>query len=268
MKSPAGHNRLNEPSGKSRVLAIVVVMLAAFTVTEDSMGAGLFGRTRQDMYPKEDVRERRIITPQETTDEDAPQFKSRKYRKAVPDKLKEDLKRKTPVSQKDIFQRKEKRRGGQEGASSDFTKAQNQRVEKPMEPLFFGLNKTFRRQSSIDTRGMVKQHGSQLEKALKRGDLGLQKAAHTNLGLTFHSAGQYKRAVEHYTKADELARRSGIPKERGRSLHHLAAVWLALANYRTATRYGQESLRAFQQANDTEGVATAYNDLAQVEKSK
>ncbi len=86
--------------------------------------------------------------------------------------------------------------------------------------------------------------------AVKKNDLRGQKEAHTKLGQTYHFTGQYKRAVEHYSKALEMARRTGDPRDRSRARHRLTGVMLTMADYRAAERYARESLKEVEKLGD------------------
>ncbi len=254
--------------GKTCSLLVATLIILLLAVPIDSFGKTFFGWGRSDSTTREDVsRQRRTGEPQSTVDEDETKPKKRKSSQAESGRWDESLKRKAPAAQKETVKQQDKKRDESRKEPSDVAKTPRRVTDNAFPPMT-GMSKSPKHRSSIDFRGTVNRHGNELDKAIKKGDLKGQKNAHTDLGQTFFFTGQYRRAAEHHSKAAELARRSGIPRERGFSLHHLASTWLAMANYRNAAKYGHESLSAFQQAGDTEGVATAYNDLAKVEKNK
>ncbi|MBI5250337.1 MAG: CHAT domain-containing protein [Desulfomonile tiedjei] len=270
MTNRAGSDRPNERTRKGCRLSITIFAIVCLLIIPDSsIGKTFFGGTRSDSSDREEIsRQRRTGESQSQADEDQIRRKSRKSKQSMDSgKSDESLKRKEAVGQKDTSKIRERKLVEKGTRDSSAAKAPPRRTGSILEPIS-ELGRSSRQRALNDPRGLVKLHGNELEKALKKGDVKAQKDAHTSLGQTFFFTGQYKKATEHHSKAVELARRSGIPKERGRSLHHLAAAWLALANYRTAARYGRESLQAFEQAGDTEGVATAYNDLGKMEKDR
>lgn len=264
------HEESGDPASQSWRMSIAILAVAiSLILAGPSLAKNHFGGSRSDSNDKEDTfRQKRVAESQKSDDEDQETGKKRKYRQSSDsEKSKEGLKRKDPVRQKETSNFKDKKPVGAESQNSAGMKKPHYRAENSIEPLSVA-GKFDKQQALKDPRGAVRLHRDELEKALQKGDVQAQKNAHTALGQTYYFTGQYKKAAEHYAREAEIARRNGIPKEKGHSFHHLAGVWLTLANYRTARQYGQESLQAFSQAGDNEGIATAYNDLALVEKNR
>jgi CHAT domain-containing protein/Tfp pilus assembly protein PilF len=276
MENSAGNKNPNKRNAKLFCLsAVVLAILVLFIVPIVFAGNTQSGGNHRDS-DKSDKEEsfRHWKTSDKNQaifgDEDDSQRKKRKSRESresANDKSDEGLPRKKPVVEKETLKPKDAKRVVHPAEPAESKKTAQIHRGNVIEHLS-GEGKSNKQQTLKDPRGTAKLHKDALEVALKKGDLHGQKEAHTKLGQTYRFTGQYKRAAEHYSKALEMARRTGTPRDKGRALHRLTGVLLAMADYRSAERYAQESLKDMEKVGDAEGVASAYNDLGLLEKNR
>lgn len=276
MEKSTGNDKPDNRSAKFFCLsAVVLAILVLFVVPIVFAGTTQSGGNRKDSDKSEKEefsRHGKITDKNQATsgDEDDSQRKKRKARESresTKDKSDEVLQKKKPAVEKETLKPKDVKRVVQAPEPAASKKTDETGRGKVVEPLSLG-GKWNRQQALKDPRGTTKFHKDALEAALKKGDLKGQKDAHTKLGLTFRFTGQFKRAADHYSKALEMARRTGDPRDRSRARHRLTGVLLSMADYRAAERYARESLKEVEKLGDAEGVASAYNDLGLLEKNR
>ncbi|HMK37310.1 MAG TPA: CHAT domain-containing protein [Desulfomonilaceae bacterium] len=269
----------------------IIVLLAGPSI---SGGRSNSAGSRGDSNEKEDSsRVRKVEGKTQISSGDADAVRPKGHESGKPlDKRRsgEDFERRVPSAKTEVFKSKGKETDQGAAEAGGARENARSRVKNLAQPVF-DSEKSEKRRALKDPRGTLRLQRAELEAAKTKGNLQrgqdlifgrkerlagtqtkvqlqAQKDAHAKLGQTHYFIGEYKKAAQQYSKALELVRLHGTPREKGRVLHHLTAVWTTLAEYRTAEQYGRESLQAFEQAGDAEGVATVYNDLGLLEENR
>lgn len=275
MANVAGNKTSQELSRQPRcLLTAILAILCLFIASPVLAGKFQLGGFRWDSDKssrKEIPRQWKAIEkdPAVSSDEDDSRRKKRKLRRSTEspkDTSDDNVRRRKPVERKDSLQPKALQRGKQSTPAAT-KKTFDKTSGKIAESLSLGEKSTKQRVLK-DPRSTVKLFTNELHVALSKGDLRGQKSAHTRLGQTYRFTGQYKKAAEHYAKALDIARRTGARPDVARALLRLSGVFVAMADYRSAERHARESVKDFESTGDAQGLASAYNDLGLVAKSR
>ncbi len=85
--------------------------------------------------------------------------------------------------------------------------------------------------------------------------------AQNNLGYLWHQQDEYPRAIEHYRRCLEAARRIGSPYIAAYAANNLGSAWYELGDYEAAQEYCQESLVVRERIGDRAGQASCWDTL-------
>lgn len=104
-------------------------------------------------------------------------------------------------------------------------------------------------------------HQQSLEIAQKIGDLEGEAVALSNLGLDYYSLGQYEQAIDFHQQSLGIAREIGDLIGVAASLGNLGTVYYSLGQYERAIDFHQQSLEIKQEIVDRRGVANSLGNL-------
>jgi predicted ATPase len=105
-----------------------------------------------------------------------------------------------------------------------------------------------------------------LEAAEHLPESSFRKAAFNTIGLCLWQRGEFAGARPWFERAAEVAKRDGLPEERAFFDSNIAMVDKALGRYDDALERYQSVLEARRTRNDSDGVVTALNNVANIHR--
>jgi CHAT domain-containing protein len=106
---------------------------------------------------------------------------------------------------------------------------------------------------------------SYLQQALKIyqsiGDRNGEGNSLSNLGIIYHSLGNYTQAINYYQQSLEIVRVIGDQNGEARSLSNLGITYHSLGDYKQAINYNQQSLAIFRAIGNRNGEGSSLNNL-------
>ncbi|CAH3160299.1 unnamed protein product, partial [Porites lobata] len=114
----------------------------------------------------------------------------------------------------------------------------------------------------------------QLKEAKKTGNKDSEGRAYGNLGLAYHSLGQFEKAIEFHQQDLSIAQKTGNKDSEGRAYGNLGLAYHSLGQFEKAIEFHEQALSIAQKTGnkDSEGGAygnlgLAYDSLGQFEKA-
>ena len=99
------------------------------------------------------------------------------------------------------------------------------------------------------------------------GNRGEEVGAYGNLGNTYHSLGDYRRAIEYHEKSLKIAREIGYRGGQVRAYGNLGNTYHSLSDYRKAIEYHEKSLKIAIEIGDRDGEGSSYHNIGKVYSS-
>jgi tetratricopeptide (TPR) repeat protein len=110
-------------------------------------------------------------------------------------------------------------------------------------------------------RDRIRWLQSALAAARKLADRGAEGAHLGNLGLAYHSLGEYRRAIEYHEQALAIMREIAFRRAEGQILGNLGNAYRSLGDYRRAIEYQERSLGIKREIGDRRGEGNALGGL-------
>lgn len=87
-----------------------------------------------------------------------------------------------------------------------------------------------------------------------------------NLGLSYLTQGRYVKALDYYTKAQQLfSKQLAAPAhDSGTILTNIASVYAEMGQFHKAIEYQQQAITIFEKADDQAGMASAYHNIGYI----
>jgi CHAT domain-containing protein/Tfp pilus assembly protein PilF len=107
-----------------------------------------------------------------------------------------------------------------------------------------------------------------LEIAEQLGDKGVTANALRGIGIVHRSQGNYTEALEHYQKSLKISEEISDKVGIASALHSIAIIYYSQGNYTEALERYRRSLRIYEEIGDKLGIARSLNNIGLVHKSQ
>lgn len=112
-----------------------------------------------------------------------------------------------------------------------------------------------------DYRCAIEYHEKDLKIAREIGDRSGEGKTLGNLGIAYHSLGELRRAIEFHEQRLKIAQEIGDRRGEGNALGNLGLAYRSLGEYRRAIEYQEQSLKMAREIGDWRGEGDALGNL-------